>query len=158
MSSLTKKKQYIQDMGLMMEGFGLPQMAGRVFGALLVADPPEVTADELSELLEASRGGVSGAVTMLEAMGLIERTRKPGDRKDYFRNKPNAWFEAVKKEIMLMSQFRLLAERGLDIVNTNDPDVTQGLRDMRDMITFFERELPEMFERWQRERVEEVEA
>ena len=96
-------------MGMVMEAFGLPRMPGRVFGALLVADPPEQTAEELADTLQASRGAISGATTLLEAMGLIDRTRKPGDRKDYFRNKPNAWYEAMTKEIMMMSTLRQLS-------------------------------------------------
>ena len=137
---------------MVMEGFGLPRMAGRVFGALLVADPPDQSAEDLANTLQASRSAISGATTLLETMGLIERTRKPGDRKDYFRNKPNAWYEAVKKEMMMMSALRELANKGLDIVATDDPDVTLGLREMRDMILFFEQEVPPLFERWEKKR------
>ena len=132
-----------------MESFGLPRMAGRVFGALLVADPPEQTAEALAETLRASRGAISGATTLLETMGLIDRTRKTGDRKDYFRNKPNAWYEAMKKEIMMMSYLRELSSRGLELVASEDPEVTRGLREMRDMLLFFEKELPRMFEHWE---------
>lgn len=139
-------------MGMILEGFGLPRMAGRVFGALLIADPPEQTAEDLTTTLQASRGGISGATTLLETMGLIERTRKPGDRKDYFRNKPNAWYEAMKKEMMMMSYLKQLADKGLELLASNDPDVTRGLREMRDMIGFFEKELPPLFDRWEAER------
>ena len=146
------KQDYIEEMSMVMEGFGLPRMAGRVFGALLVADPPDQSAEDLANTLQASRSAISGATTLLETMGLIERTRKPGDRKDYFRNKPNAWYEAVKKEMMMMSALRDLANKGLDIVATDDPDVTLGLREMRDMILFFEQEVPPLFERWEKKR------
>lgn len=152
-SEISKKKQeYIEEMSMVMEGFGLPRMAGRVFGALLVADPPEQTAEELADTLQASRGAISGATTLLETMGFIDRTRKPGDRRDYFRNKPNAWYEAMTKEIMMMSTLRQLAEKGLKVVQTDDIEVTRGLRELRDMIQFFEKELPPIFKRWEQER------
>ena len=82
-------------------------------------------------------------------MGLIERRRRPGDRKDYFRNKPNAWFEATKQQFALIAHLRGLAEKGLAVMNSDNADTTRGLRDMRDMLCFYERELPEILSRWQ---------
>ena len=136
-------------------GFGMPRIAGRVLSALLVADPSEQTAEQLAATLQASRGAISGGTTTLLTMGLIERRRKPGDRKDYFRNRPNAWFEATKQQITLVAQLRRLSERGLEVLNSDDPEVTRGLRDMRDMLTFYERELPEMFAHWESLRKED---
>ena len=132
-----------------LEVMGMPRTAGRVLSALLVADPPEQTAEQLSGTLQASRGAISGGTTMLETMSLIERKRRPGDRKDYFRNKPNAWFEATQKQIALVTYLRSLAEKGLAVFGGDKPEVTQGLRDMRDMLVFYERELPELFARWE---------
>lgn len=136
----------------MLEGFGLNRSAGRVLSALLVADPPEMTAEQLATTLQASRGAISGATTMLERLGLIERRRRPGDRKDYFRNKPNAWFRATEQQIALITHLRGLAEKGLAAVDSDQPDVTEGLRDMRDMLVFYERELPDMLRRWEASR------
>lgn len=148
-SENSKNKQvYIEELGMVMESFGMTRVAGRVLSALLVADPPEQTAEQLAATLQASRGAISNGTTMLETMGLIERRRRPGDRKDYFRNKPNAWFEATKKQVAMITYLRGLAEKGLEVIDSNDPNVTEGLRDMRDMLTFYERELPEMLRRW----------
>ena len=138
------KQDYIEEMGMVMESFGMTRIAGRVLSALLVADPPEQTAEQLAETLQASRGAISGGTTMLETMGLVERRRRPGERKDYFRNKPNAWFEATKKQVAMITHLR-----GLAVMESGDADATQGLRDMRDMLRFYERELPELLKRWE---------
>lgn len=135
-----------------LEALGTPRTAARVLSALLVADPPEQTAEQLAATLHASRGAISGGTAMLTTMGLIERKRRRGDRKDYFRNKPNAWFEVTKQQTASVAQLRQLAEKGLEVVATDEPEVTEGLRDMRDMLTFYERELPEMFARWEKSR------
>ncbi|MEJ2288705.1 MAG: MarR family transcriptional regulator, partial [Deinococcales bacterium] len=79
---------FIEEIGLAIEGQGLPRMAGRVLGALLVADPPEQSADELVATLHASRSSVSTMTRLLEGAGLIERVSRPGDRKLYYRNRP----------------------------------------------------------------------
>ncbi len=149
-SELSEEKQvYIEELAMVLEGFGMTRIAARVLSALLVADPPEQTAEQLAATLQASRGAISGGTTMLTTMGLIERRRRPGDRKDYFRNKSNAWLEATKQQVTMISQLRNLAERGLEVIASDDPKVTEGLRDMRDMLRFYERELPEMLARWQ---------
>ena len=137
-----------------LEALGTPRTAARVLSALLVADPPEQTAEQLSATLHASRGAISGGTAMLETMGLIERKRRRGDRKDYFRNRPNAWVEVTKQRIAQFTYLRNLVENGLKAVESDDPGVTEGLRDMRDMLTFYERELPEMFARWENLRKE----
>ena len=46
---------------LMSKSYGLPRMTGRVLAWLLVCDPPEQTAAELAEALDASKGAISGA-------------------------------------------------------------------------------------------------
>ena len=138
-----------------LEALGTPRTAARVLSALLVADPPEQTAEQLAATLHASRGAISGGTAMLTTMGLIERKRRRGDRKNYFRNKPNAWFEVTKQQTASVVQLRQLAEKGLEVVATDEPEVTEGLRDMRDMLTFYERELPEMFARWEKSRKDE---
>ena len=148
-SEHTEKQMYLEELGTMLSGFGMPRIAGRVLSALLIADPPEQTAEQLAATLQASRGAISSGTTLLETMQLIERRRRPGDRKDYFRNKPNAWFEATKQQVVLIAQLRRLSERGLEVVQSDDPEVTKGLRDMRDMLTFYEREMPAMFARWE---------
>ena len=160
-SEFSKNKQmYIEELGMVLEGFGMTRIAARVLSALLVANPPEQTAEQLAETLQASRGAISGGTTMLETLGLIERRRRPGDRKDYFRNKPNAWLEATKQQVAMIAHLRSLAEKGLAVMNNDNADTTQGLRDMRDMLLFYERELPKMLARWEEkvnaEKAEEV--
>jgi DNA-binding transcriptional regulator GbsR (MarR family) len=145
------KADYIEEMGLYMESFGLPRMWGRVFGALLLADPPEQTADELAATLKASRGSISTATRMLEQAGLIDRVSKPGERKDYFRNRPGAWHEATKRRLAAMSRFREMAEKGLALLDSGDPEVRRGLEEMRDYFAYWERVFPRLAAEWEAE-------
>jgi len=142
------REDFIAEMGRVLESFGLPHMVGRVFSVLLIADPPEKTAQELADELQASRGAISGAIKMLELMQMVDRKRKPADRKDYFSVRPNAWSAAFMNEIMGISLLRKLAEKGLRILNSDNSKVTRGLRDMRDMTAFAEAEFPALWEKW----------
>ena len=92
---------------------------------------------------------------MLTTMGIIERKRRRGDRKDYFRNKSDAWLKATEQQIGQFTYLRQLLEKGLALVDSSKPEVTEGLRDMRDMLAFYERELPEIFARWEAKNREE---
>jgi len=142
------REDFIAEMSRVLENFGLPHMVGRVFSALLIANPPEKTAQELADELQASRGAISGAIKMLELMQMVDRKRKPADRKDYFSVRPNAWSSAFMNEIMGIALLRKLAEKGLRIIDSNDPKVSRGLRDMRDMAAFAEEEFPALWEKW----------
>jgi len=134
-----------------MERFGLPRMTGRVLGALLMANPPEQTAEALANTLQASRGSISGATRTLERMGFIDRVSKPGERRDYFRNRPNAWAEMTKQQTLGTRLFKEMAEKGLAIIGSDDPDVRLGLIEMREFYDFWERELPKVFHDWEAE-------
>lgn len=127
-------------------------MAGRVFGALLVADPPEQSADDLMETLQASRGSISQMTRLLEAGGLIERVSKPGERRVYYRNKPDAWYHATRSRAPQMTQMRCLAEKGLGVLGSDDPEVRRGLEDMLDFYRFMESEMPALLEHWYEHR------
>ena len=45
-----ERGRYVEEFGLLFGQFGLPRMFGRVLGVLMVADPPERSAEELAEI------------------------------------------------------------------------------------------------------------
>ena len=142
------KEKYIEEVGLKLEQSGMTRMSGRVLGALLVADPAEQSADELADMLQASRGSISTSTRYLIQLGFTERVSKPGERRDYFRNKPGAWMEMTRRGMEEARLYREMAERGLGLLESDDPEVRRGLEEMRDFYAFVEREFPKVFERW----------
>lgn len=139
---------FIEETGLLFEANELPRMAGRLLGALLMADPPEQSADELARTLRASRGSISSTTQLLERIGFIDRVSKPGERRTYYRNKPGAWLEMTRRGLEQVKGYRELAERGLTLLTSDDPEVRRGLEEMRDFYAFVEAEFPTVFERW----------
>src|SRR5215213_3829343 len=106
-------------------------MVGRVLGVLLISDPPERSAEELAEVLHASRGSISSATRTLAQIGLVERRARPGERRDYFRVKPGAWRELMHRELQALPTFRQMAERGLQLMDHGAPEARRGLEEMR---------------------------
>jgi hypothetical protein len=63
----------------MIEAEGLPRIAGRILGDLLLSDRPK-NAAEISADLQISHGSVSTNTRLLQSLGIIERIAVPGDR------------------------------------------------------------------------------
>lgn len=151
-SPQVNQQHFVEEVGLLFETVGFPRMAGRVFGWLLISNPPHQSPGELAEVLQASKGSISTMTRLLEQIGLIERVSLPGHRRDYFRIKLNAWSELSKRRMEQVIAFRRLAERGLALLQNEPSDRTQRLQEMRDIHAFFEAELPLMLERWEQFR------
>jgi DNA-binding transcriptional regulator GbsR (MarR family) len=139
------RERYVEDLGLLFDQMGGGPMMGRVFGALLLADPPELSAEDLANSLQASRSSISQATRMLVQAGLIERRRRRGERRDYFRVKPGAWDSMVRQRVQALSTLRKVAERGLEIMATGSPESRLDLEEMRDYFDFWEHELLPIF-------------
>lgn len=78
------RERFIEQMGLISQGDGLPRIAGRLMG-LMIFDGRAFSFSELASELQVSRGSVSTNARILEQIGIIERVAKPGDRQDYFQ-------------------------------------------------------------------------
>jgi DNA-binding transcriptional regulator GbsR (MarR family) len=143
-----ERMHFVEEVGLMFELVGLPRMSGRIFGGLLISNPPHQTHGELAEMLQASKGSISSMTRMLIQLGLIERTSLPGDRRDYFQIKPNAWSRLTQQRMAQITAFRQLAEQGLKLMEGEPLPLKTRLQEMHDMHAFLERELPLLDDRW----------
>jgi DNA-binding transcriptional regulator GbsR (MarR family) len=147
------ERNFIEEVGVLFESTGLPRMAGRLFGWLLIADPPYQSPSEIAEVLMASKGSVSATVRLLTQIGMIERYVIPGERHDHFRLREDALRRTVQhgleEEIRM---FRQLAERGLELMRHEPSPRRHWLEQMRDRYTFLEREFPAMMERYEQKK------
>jgi len=80
----TATTDFVETLGIIFQNEGLPRIAGRLLGFLIVTDGSRSFSD-LVDALQVSKGSVSTNTRLLENLGAIERTSKPGDRQDYFR-------------------------------------------------------------------------
>src|SRR5215212_6324850 len=78
------ESQFVEEMGQFLASLGMTPMAGRMWGWLLICETPEQTAAQIADALHASRGSISGTARLLATSGLIRRTTKRGDRREYF--------------------------------------------------------------------------
>ena len=143
---------YVEEFALIFEATGTPRIAGRILGWLMVCDPPEQSAADLAQALQASKASISTMTRVLTQGMLIERVPKRGSRTDYFRIRPGAWTELTAKRLMALSAYRVLAEKGLKLMETAPPQQKKRLEEMRDLFGFFEVELKGLLERLERSK------
>ncbi len=147
------EKSFVEEVGIVFEQTGLPRMAGRVFGWLLLSDPPYQSPAELAEALMASKGSISTTTRLLVQLGMIERFVIPGVRHNHFRLRMDALKHTMRRGLEEEIQmFRHLAEHGLELVGEKNSASRRWLEEMRDSYAFLEKEFPGLLERcgkWQ---------
>jgi DNA-binding transcriptional regulator GbsR (MarR family) len=144
--------EFIEDVGQYLSALGVPRMAGRMWAWLLLTDPEPQSAQQIAERLRASRGAVSGAARVLTATALIRRSRRAGDRREFYAVPSDSVQVMMGSYEPRVRALRELAEEGLELVRDRPPPAGQGLRTMRDLCLLFEAELPSILERFNRER------
>lgn len=145
---------YVEKIAVFYEAHGLPRIAGRILGMLLVCDPPERSAKQLGDQLGASKGSVSTMLRLLMTAQVVERVGKPGDRTNYYRYRDNDFDTLIQTRLSEYVGFAPLADEGLALLADlgADADRTHRLRVQRAMYRFLEREFAEMAERWRDQR------
>src|SRR3954470_15380420 len=139
-------------MGQFLGSIGMTPMAGRMWGYLLICEPPEQTAAEIAEALHASRGAISGTVRLLAGPGLIRRTTRPGDRREYFSAPAEALDSMLASAGAIYRQMREIGERGLATIADRPPEVRARLQEFHDVMAFVEQEVPRLVGKFLRDR------
>lgn len=132
--------------------YGMPPIAGRLAGWLLICDPPEQTVAELASSLRASRTAVSGAVAMLERMSLLQRTRPAGERADRISIAPAFGMASLDDPTEYVS-LGALARRGLEVIGGDAPPSRRArLLELAALADFLTERSPQLADEWRQRR------
>jgi len=143
---------FVEAMGQFLGSSGMTPMAGRMWGWLLICEPPEQSAADLAEALRASRGSISGTARLLATAGMIRRTTRRGDRREYFSVPLGALESLIAGAGDSYRRFRELTEQGLIVMADRPPEARARLQEVHDVYAFYEREHPTVLQRFIRER------
>lgn len=139
---------FVERVGEFFARTGHQRIAGRVLGWLLVCDPPAQTAEDLQRVTRASKASISITLRVLIANDLVERVGVVGQRKAHYQLRPAAWTTDLRGKLAQFTALRQLAEEGLAAMGDVPSDRRARLEGMRDLYAFFEREFPDLVERW----------
>ncbi|MEN6482467.1 MAG: helix-turn-helix domain-containing protein [Anaerolineaceae bacterium] len=123
--------QFIENMGLQYEEYGVPKIGGKILGLLLVAPRP-VSSEEMAATLQVSRSSISSNLRTLTVTGLIEKVSLPGERVDFYNVAPEAWEKSLELCFGSLYDLRASAQESMDELSENHP----GHQRLRSMIAW----------------------
>lgn len=148
------ESRFVEEMGQFLGSLGMTPMSGRMWGYLLICETAEQTAADIATALHASRGAISGTARLLATSGLIRRTKRAGDRREYFSAPREGLDLLLGNASAIYLQMRLIAERGLEAIAGRPPEARARLQEFHDVMAFVEREVPRVIAQYLRERSE----
>ena len=96
---LLAQDRFIEAFGRMSGAWGISRTMAEVQALLFITGVPMCT-DEVMDRLQISRGNASMSLRSLMDWGVVVRTHKRGDRKEYFEAEADVWamFRAIVRE------------------------------------------------------------
>jgi len=149
-------KRFIEQAADLMDEHGLPHMAGRVVGALMVCRPLYMSHDELAEDLQASKGAISMATQLMLRMNIIERISLPGERKHYYQLRACFLGDVLSVKTEHLLEHQRLFEAGVELLRGEPMEAKARLIGLQAFLDFLIEELSGLNERWQERREELV--
>lgn len=118
--------EFVEQLGLIGEADGLPRIAGRILGLLVIYGGP-VSFAEIAQRLQISRGSVSTNTRLLEHFGIVERVARPGERQDYFCLAPDPYYRLMRGVAERTRRARALVDKTKDALPPDWKDARERL-------------------------------
>jgi DNA-binding transcriptional regulator GbsR (MarR family) len=142
---------FVERMGLALEADGLPRIAGRIFGLLLISEDAH-SLDDLAAELRVSKGSVSTNARLLEQRGLLERVCRPADRRDYYGVRPDLFIHAMAQRLARWQRFHEAIGAARTTLPIQSAEVRDRLEEYEHAFAFVSHEISEALTRWQTTR------
>lgn len=84
------KMEFVQSWGVLGSEWGIPKSMGQIH-ALLLSNKEGISAEDVMESIQLSRGNVNTNLRELIDWGLITRQSKLGERKEFFQANYDVW-------------------------------------------------------------------
>ncbi len=93
------RREFVDLWGQMANHWGINRTMAQIHALLMVSHEP-MTADQVMEELQISRGNVSMNLRDLINWGIVRRTSVAGDRRDFFTTETDVWsmFQIILRE------------------------------------------------------------
>lgn len=144
------EQQYelVERMGVFYEQLGMPPTESRILALLVVCDSPELTFDQIRELLKISKSATSNALNLLLLSQQIVYRTKLGDRKRYFSSNIVNWEASISSEIQKMFKVTELLKETLAQRTPETPEFNRQLATFIEFMEFLHGQFPHIFELW----------
>lgn len=133
------KKQFISEFGAFGSKWGVNRTMAQVH-ALLLVSAESLCADDVMEQLGISRGNANMNLRALIDWGLVRKTHKEGQRKEYFYAEKDIWKitrriikERKKREL---EPLRLMLNELQTNIDDDSPEAVEFIKIMNELSTF----------------------
>lgn len=144
-------EHFVQTMGLAMESDGLPRIAGRIFGLLLVSEDAR-SLDDLAAELRVSKGSVSTNARLLEQRGVLEQVSRPADRRDYYQVRRDLFSNTMAQRLARWQRFHDAIAVARTVLPIHSSEVQERLEEYQEAYAYMSRVIREALARWQATR------
>jgi DNA-binding transcriptional regulator GbsR (MarR family) len=145
---------FVDRLGLFMDMLGGSRTMGRVYGWLLISDPPQQSLTELAQTLSVSKASVSTVARQLQEGGLIERLPS-STRQHMYRVTPGGFSSVLSAQLSRMKFGIDAADFGLSLLDKTRTEQRERLEDFRDFCEFSAQDYrDELLQRWSDYRAE----
>jgi DNA-binding transcriptional regulator GbsR (MarR family) len=147
--------QFIERMGLALESDGMPRIAGRIFGLLLVSEDA-LSLDEIAADLGVSKASVSTNARLLEQRGVLERMGRPADRRDYYRVPPDLFTNTMAQRLARWERFHAAIAGARTSLPIRSREVLERLDEFEEAYAYMSRTIRAALAHWQTTREERL--
>ena len=150
----TEQEELISRIGVFAEKSGYPPLVAKMFGLLLVSNPPHQTFEEIQTQLKSSKSAISTGLHLLMDRGMVEYITFLGDRKRYFRVNTEHWLENTQENLLHFARNTSLIK---DILHYrkehfSDDKFTAGVEEVDEFHLFLAAEFPHLIAKWKASR------
>ncbi|MBW9207762.1 MarR family transcriptional regulator [Mumia sp. zg.B17] len=140
---------FVDQFSTILRDSGVPPMPARTFAYVLGLGRPSYTAADLAETTGASPAAISGAVTYLIGVGMLER-HGGADRRHHYRLPPgDLWASMIRRrEAILVRRYEALAQAATDLGGRHD-EHGAPLELGAMLFSFMAEDVPAMLARWE---------
>jgi len=149
-------ERLIEEFAVMIEVFGLPKLAGRLFSALLFGEPPEKSTQDLIRLTGGSKGAISQMLRLLGHAGPIEKCASLHARGHCYRLRRHFMVQMLEQKMNALKGFH-------DFFTSNEAEFAhlseqtqENIQEMIEFQKFFERISMEAFNYWKEQKSKRV--
>lgn len=146
---MIKNEEFIEEVGLFYEKYGLPKMAGRILGCLISSKTDNNSFDQLKDTLKASKGSISGNIKLLLSQRMIEKHMVSGDRKSYYRIAISSLENLMEAKAQSITEFRQMLERGVAMNANKKGSNYRKISEIIEYYAFLEKEIALLKTKWE---------
>ncbi|MFN8183776.1 MAG: helix-turn-helix domain-containing protein [Candidatus Nanopelagicales bacterium] len=139
-------RRYADQLAALLDVAGFPRMPARTLMVLLTSPTGELTATQISDVLNVSPAAVSGAIRYLQSVQVVRVGSLPGTRRRLYSLAPH-WYTVTLTRLSMYSDLSEFTRRRPPSLALNTP-AGRRVQEMADFYAFLNRKFPTLLQEW----------